>query len=83
MEERLAELFHLIMDVINEKVHPVVSLPAVLNGNDLITHFQLEPGPVFGEILLSLEQEQVTRGKMTKPEALEYVAAYLKRKNFR
>ncbi len=77
MEKRLTDLYRFIREVIREKIDPILLRPGVLNGKDLITYFNLSPGPLFGKILLSLEKEQVTNGKMTKEEALKWVEAYL------
>lgn len=78
MEKRLQDLYLLIRQVIKERVDPVLSRPPVLSGKDLISHFQLTPGPLFKKILLSLEKEQVTRGQMTKEAALDWVENYLR-----
>lgn len=78
MEKSLGNLYGLIRVVINENINPVLLTDPVLNGKDIITNFKLEPGPIFGEILSSLEKEQVTHGKMTKEMALQWVEKYLK-----
>ena len=56
-----------------EQIQP----PALLNGNDLIAAFGLEPGPVIGEILERLREAQAVGKIASRQQALEYAGAIL------
>ncbi len=54
-----------------------VQPPALLNGNDLIATFGVEPGPVIGEVLERLREAQAIGEVATRAEALELAGAIL------
>lgn len=55
----------------------VISPQPLLDGHDLIEEFELEPGPVFGELLNLLIEAQVEGEIRTRSEALAFVSAAL------
>ena len=58
-----------------EKVNPL----AVISGKDLIAEFQLEPGPIIGELLEMIRESQVTGEVKNKKDALEFVREFLQK----
>jgi hypothetical protein len=52
----------------------------LINGNDLIYEFGLKPSPVFKRVLRFIEEERLSRKKMTRADALglakEYIAEH-------
>lgn len=60
-----------------KKEKPFVRL---INGNDLIKKLKLKPSPLFGKILLEIEEQQVLGKIKTKKQAME-LAGKLARKN--
>ena len=53
------------------------SRPPLLSGHDLIKEFGLSPSPQFKIILTSVEEERLSRNKMTRTEALDWVVKYI------
>jgi len=49
--------------------HPVL----LLNGNDLMVNFDLIPGPLVGELIEGLREEQAAGSIQTRSEAMEWV----------
>ncbi len=76
MEENLAELYRQIDAVYRQSVQPVLQGPKLLNGHDL-RELGLKPGPLFGEILDSLEQARVVGEVNDREEALAWVSRLL------
>lgn len=54
-----------------------VAPPALLNGHDLMTKFQLEPGPIIGEILDAIKEAQVVGDVTNRESALKFAADFL------
>jgi len=77
MEEDIASLFHEVENVYSRKIQPVLA-KRLLNGNDLIEIFGLEPGPVFREIFDNLENARIDGTVKDRRQALDWVANYLK-----
>jgi poly(A) polymerase len=76
MEENLAVLYRQIEEVYHKSVQPVLQGPKLLNGHDLRS-LGLEPGPLFGKILDSLEQARVAGEVGNREEALAWVSRFL------
>ncbi|MBL7164001.1 MAG: CCA tRNA nucleotidyltransferase [Anaerolineales bacterium] len=57
-----------------EKVDP----PALISGNDIISEFDLTPGPLIGEVLEALREAQAEGQVGSRKEALDFVGDYLK-----
>ena len=53
------------------------SHPPLLNGHDLIKEFGLSPSPQFKVILTLMEEERLSRNKMTRDDALDWVKKYI------
>ena len=61
-----------------EKPAETVSPPRLLNGNEVMNEFALEPGPRVGEILEAIREAQATGKVSTRDEARAYVHDWLK-----
>ncbi len=57
----------------------VVSPKPFLNGNDLMFHFDLVPGPIIGELIESMKEEQAAGNIKSKEDALDWVDLRLQR----
>lgn len=75
MEEELQKLFCRLFQVQQDNMLPVRTAPPLLTGKDLIDRFQLEPGPVFKEILTAIEEARMEQTVVTRAEALDLAAA--------
>ncbi len=82
MEEELAALFSLVIQVYNRDIKPTLAGPALLSGNDLISLFALPPGPIFSRILSRLEEAQVEKEVNNREEALVWVEQLLATNGF-
>ncbi|MBC8332477.1 MAG: CCA tRNA nucleotidyltransferase [Anaerolineae bacterium] len=54
-----------------------VAPPALLNGHDLMTEFELEPGPIIGETLDAIKEAQVVGDVTNRENALKFAADFL------
>jgi len=54
-----------------------VAPPALLNGHDLMSEFELEPGPIIGEILDAIKEAQVVGDVTNRENALKFAADFL------
>jgi tRNA nucleotidyltransferase/poly(A) polymerase len=61
-----------------EKPSEIVSPPRLLDGNEVMTEFDLKPGPRVGEILEIIREAQATGKIGTREEALDYARDWLK-----
>jgi len=77
MEKNLADLFSEVNGVYEEHIRPVISMPPLLSGHDLIKEFALEPGPVFREIIEGLERAQVEGEVSGRRQAVDWVRRFL------
>ena len=77
MEDEIAGLFDETETQYRRIIQPALA-KRLLSGNDLMTFFELEPGPVFREIFDSLESAQVEGEVLDRKQALEWVKNYLK-----
>ena len=59
MERELAVLFARLEQVRQERIEPIRTAPPLLTGRDLIEVLHLEPGPLFKEILATVEEAQM------------------------
>lgn len=59
----------------------VVAPPPLLNGNDIMTHFNLSGGRLIGELITALREAQVLGQVLSVGDALAFVADYLKPKD--
>ena len=77
MEQDIASLYSEVDTVYQQKIQPVLESPRLLDGNDLIELFGLEPGPVFKEIFGNLENAQVEGDVSSREEAINWVRGFL------
>lgn len=80
MKGELARLYARLEQVLEEHVTPVQSAAPLVNGHDLIELFQLEPGPVFREVLVALSEAQMEDLVHDRQEALRWVTAYIEQR---
>lgn len=64
-----------------EKKEQLVSPAAIINGNDLMTILTISPGPIIGEILEKIRENQVSGTLSTKDEALAFAEFYIQQKS--
>ncbi len=60
-----------------EKREEAVAPPRLLDGNDLMREFKLQPGRVIGQLLEAIREGQATGEITTHEQALEYARAWL------
>jgi poly(A) polymerase len=77
MEQDIASLYSEVDTVYQQKIQPVLESPRLLDGNDLIELFNLEPGPIFKEIFENLENAQVEGDVSSREEAINWVQGFL------
>lgn len=77
MELQLAALYDEIVALYDEHIAPVMAGPPLLGGRDLISEFDLEPGPQFSVILTELEALRVEGRIRNRQEAVAWVGQYL------
>jgi tRNA nucleotidyltransferase/poly(A) polymerase len=60
--------------------HPAeaVTPPRLVSGDDLLHAFDLNPGPLVGELLAVIQEAQASGEINDRPQALEYAVKYLK-----
>jgi len=75
LTDNLKRLRERIVEIVSTL--PTGKLNLLLNGNDLITTFKLNPGPQIGELLKNLEEAQLENKIKTKEEAIEYLRKIL------
>ncbi|WP_456473268.1 CCA tRNA nucleotidyltransferase [Desulfolithobacter sp.] len=75
MEAELARLFARVEQVRREHVEPVRRGKPLLTGHDLIEELQLSPGPIFREILETVEEAHMEKKISTRDQALALAAA--------
>jgi len=50
----------------------------LIGGADLLTEFNLQPGPLIGDLLYAVEDAQAAGEIATRPEALTYARNWIK-----
>jgi poly(A) polymerase len=80
MEEEIASLFAHMEEVRRKHLEPVRSGPPLLTGRDLREELQLEPGPLFREILTAVEEAHMEKLVGSRKEALDLAAEYIRKK---
>ncbi len=75
--EKQLDVVRALMEAWWEKRDAKVDPPALLSGNDIIKGFDLNPGPMIGDVLEALRESQVEGGIDTREEALDFVRGYL------
>jgi hypothetical protein len=64
------EVVQLLLQAYWEQRDELVSPPALINGNDLISELCLAPGPQIGKILEVIREAQATGRVQTREQAL-------------
>lgn len=60
-----------------EAHNQTIAPPALVDGNDLIAIFHLEPGPVIGKLLEAIKEAQAVGEIQTRDEAISFAAKWL------
>ncbi|MBW6520433.1 MAG: HD domain-containing protein [Desulfoarculaceae bacterium] len=79
MEAELAGLLEEVLQIYEQYIKPALKGPRLLSGQDLITIFSLQPGPLFAKILDALEVAQVEGEVSCRQDAQRWVRHYLER----
>lgn len=77
----LVDRVRILLDAWFDKREELVAPPALVDGNLLIEHFQLTPGPILGELLEQIRMAQVVGQVRTRADALTFAATYLRLKS--
>jgi putative nucleotidyltransferase with HDIG domain len=75
------DIIRILLEAWWEHPEERVSPPIVLNGDDLITRFNLAPGPRIGQLLEAVREAQVTGQIKSREEAFLFVKKYLTQKD--
>lgn len=78
MEQEIDGLFGQVYSEYVTLIRPVQKNAKLLDGNDLIREFNLEPGPLFRQILDELELAVIEKKVKNREEALNWVLQYIK-----
>jgi poly(A) polymerase len=77
MEAELAGLLDEVLKIHAQYIQPVINGPRLLTGQDLISSFSLQPGPLFAKILDGLQVAQVEGEVACEEDARRWVRRYL------
>lgn len=77
MEEELRQLYGTVQKIYRNNLEPVLHGPRLFSGTDLIEEFDLDPGPIFTEILSGLEIAQVEGRVVDRRTACDWVKEFL------
>lgn len=80
MEAEILLLFDHVVKMYHNLIEPVIKGPRLVTGTDLITQFELTPGPLFSKILGDLEVARVEGKVHDRQTALHWIAEYLDQK---
>ena len=61
-----------------EKPQEIVAPPRLINGLDVMNEYQLEAGPLIGQLLEAIREAQATGKVLTREEALAFGREWLK-----
>lgn len=68
---------HILLENYFEKPGEAVAPPRLLNGNDLMSELKLEPGPIVGQLLEAIREEQATGEIHTRESAISFARDWL------
>lgn len=71
------EVVRTLLDAYFEEHDALVQVKPLLNGSDLMATFELEQGPLLGQIIAELREAQATQQVQTTEDARAWVAAWL------
>jgi tRNA nucleotidyltransferase/poly(A) polymerase len=74
---RFVELIQALLAGYFQEPDELVEVKPLVSGNVLIDHFNLEPGPLIGEMLDALREAQAVDGLASPDEALAWLAEWL------
>ena len=60
--------------------YPAVSKPELIKGRDLMAKLQMKPGPLMGELLKEIREEQLRGVLSNRKQALDFASNWLKNK---
>jgi tRNA nucleotidyltransferase/poly(A) polymerase len=72
-QSRDVAFIHLILSECFDLTHPYLIFPSLINGNDILEHAKIKPGPLIGKLLLAVQEAQVMSLIASRSEALNYV----------
>ena len=75
--ERLVALVRLMLTKYYEEREAAIAPPKLIDGDDLMAEFGLQPGPRIGELLEAVREAQVQGEVRTREEALAFVKGLL------
>jgi len=78
--EAQVETVRTLLEAWWERPEEQVRPPAVISGHDLINDFELQPGPIIGEILEAVREAQAEGKVKSREEAFHFVQGYLTQK---
>ena len=61
-----------------ERREQTIAPPRLLNGNDLMRELNLQPGPIIGQLLEAIHEEQAIGKIETREQAIDFAREYLK-----
>lgn len=68
------EFVSLILYECFDNHRPYLDPPILIDGNDVITHLKIKPGPLVGKFLLAVQEAQVMGSIEKKSDALKYLS---------
>ena len=68
---------HILLENFFEKPEETIAPPLLLNGNDLMSEFNLEPGRVVGQVLEAIREGQAIGKVLTREDAISFAGAWL------
>jgi poly(A) polymerase len=71
---------HILLENYFEKPEETIAPRRLLNGNDLMNEFNLEPGRVVGELLEAVREGQATGKVITREDAISFAREWLDEK---
>jgi putative nucleotidyltransferase with HDIG domain len=70
-------LAHILLENYFEKPEETIFPPRLLNGNELMSGLNLEPGPIVGQLLEAIREGQATGEIHTRDDALSFAREWL------
>ena len=70
-------LAHILLENYFEKPEETIFPPRLLNGNELMSELNLEPGPIVGQLLEAIREGQATGEIHTRDDALSFAREWL------
>ncbi len=78
------EFLQMMRDLVKyyfEEYYPAVSTPELIKGRDLIGFLQMKPGPLVGQLLKEIREQQLVGALRDRDEALDFASRWLKNKS--